>query len=159
MIKEVASKFLADCVLRTSRDISSENSKIICLAKNIAAYPIKTLATFIFAPFLILRVAAKVKNPIRRSIAIFGVIASVAASYLTATALGTFLGAIFIGSKIGWISTIGFIIGTTVSVYMSVLISVISFNAVSFFFLKASSQEIAEYLERVSGEEGGQENT
>lgn len=40
----------------------------------IVGYPIKVLAAFITAPFLILRLAARVQNPVRRWIARIGLV-------------------------------------------------------------------------------------
>ena len=108
------------------------------------------MASFIAAPFLVFRIARIAKNPMRRWMAIIGLLLSTLVSYAAATFLGTLVGAAFIATNISVLAGIGFIFGTTLSVYFSVIFSIISFNAVSFFFLKASSEEVVEYLKEVS---------
>jgi hypothetical protein len=129
---------------------SNGNSKIKAIAKAIWSYPIKIIASFFAAPFLIFRIAKIAKNPMRRWIAIIGLLLSLLASYAAATFLGTLVGAALIATNISVLAGIGFLFGTTLSIYLSVIFSIITFNTVSFFFLKASSEEVVAYLKEVS---------
>ena len=131
-------------------DLSNEKSKISEIFKKIAAYPFKVLASFLIAPILVVKVAWKVENPARRAIAIVGLLLSLVASYLAATSLGTLVGAVFVATHVGWLVGLGFLFGTTISVYLSVIFSIIVFNAVSWFFLKMNTQEVIDYLNEMS---------
>jgi uncharacterized membrane protein YhiD involved in acid resistance len=64
--------------------------------------------------------------------------------------LGTLVGAAFVASHIGILAGLGFFFGTTVSIYLSVIFSIIVFNAISFVFLKVSTQEVVDYLNEIS---------
>jgi len=108
------------------------------------------LASYIAAPFLVVRVAWKVENPLRRFIAILGLLCALITSYVAATLLGTLVGAVFVASNIGFLTALGFIFGTTISVYLSVIFSIIVFNAVSWLFLKMNTQEVIDYLNGIS---------
>ena len=147
---KAAVEILERGVSAIAEDVSKEKSKIGAVFKKIAGYPIKVLATFIAAPILIIKIAWKVKNPTRRAIAIVGLFFSLALSYIAATFLGSFAGAIFVATHIGILVGIGFLVGTTLSVYLSVIFSIIVLNTVSFIFLKISAQEIVDYLHEIS---------
>ncbi len=127
-----------------------EKNRVTEVFRKIALYPWKILASFFVAPFLIVRIAITVENPIRRVFAVVGLLLSLLLSYIAATLLGSIVGAIFIASHIGIISGIGFLLGTTLSIYLSVIFSIVVFNAVSFFFLKISSEEVVKYLNEIS---------
>lgn len=131
-------------------DINNEKSKIKVVFDKLKSYPIKILASFITAPFLILRIASMVENPVRRYIAIAGLILSLLCSYGVSTFLGSVLGALFVASHIGILAGIGVLVGTTVSVFLSVILTVAIFNTVSFIFLKVSTQEVVDYLNEIS---------
>lgn len=129
---------------------SKEKSKFGAVLKTIAGHPIKVLASFITAPFLVFKIACKVENQVRRLIAIVGLLLSLALSYIAATFLGTLAGAAFVASHIGVLAAAGFLVGTTLSVCLSVIFSIMVFNAVSFVFLKISAQEVVDYLNQIS---------
>lgn len=150
MIGKFYAQLLLSAISTIKSQANSEEFKIGEILKKIASHPIKVIASFITAPFLIIRVALQVKNKTRRILAIAGLLISILVSYICATFLGTFIGSLFVMSHIGFISGIGLLIGLTSSIYLSVLFSIISFNAVSFLFLKISTQEVAEYLEEIS---------
>ena len=131
-------------------DLSHEKSKISEVFKKIAAYPFKVLASFLIAPILVVKVAWKVEDPARRAIAVVGLLLSLVASCLAATSLGTLVGAVFVATHVGWLVGLGFLFGTTISVYLSVIFSIIVFNAVSWFFLKMNTQQVIDYLNEIS---------
>ena len=150
MFGKVAGEILEKGVTAIADDASKEKSKFGSVFKKIAGHPLKILASFIAAPFLVIRIAWSVKNPVRRIIAIIGLLLSLVLSYVAATLLGTLAGAAFVASNIGIIAGIGFLVGTTLSIYLSVIFSIIVFNAVSFIFLKISAQEVVDYLNEIS---------
>lgn len=150
MFGNVALEIFGKAITALKDDLSKEKSKIGTVFKQIYGYPIKIIATYIFAPFLMIRMACVVKSLLRRIIAIIGLLLSLVASYGAATFLGTLAGAALVASKIGWLVGAGFFIGTTFSVVLSVIFSIIVFNSVSFLFLKLNSQEVIDYLNTVA---------
>jgi hypothetical protein len=145
-----AAEILALGVTALAENASNEKSNIGAVLKKIAGHPLKVLAAFVTAPFLVFKIVWTVKNPIRRTIAIVGLLLSLVLSYVAATLLGTLAGAAFVASHIGILAGIGFLVGTTLSVYLSVIFSIIVFNAVSYVFLKISTQEVVDYLHEIS---------
>ena len=150
MLGKVAGDILAKGISALAADANNERNKIGVKFKKIASHPLKVMSSFLAAPFLVLKIAMTVKNPTRRVIAIIGLMLSCGLSYVAATFLGTLVGALFVASHIGILAGIGFILGTTLSVYLSVIFLIIVFNAVSFIFLKVSSQEVLDYLNEIS---------
>ena len=150
MLVKVAGDILSRGITAIAKDTQREKSKIGAIFKKIASHPFKVLASFFAAPFLVFRIALLVDNPMRRIIAIIGLLLSLALSYVAATFLGTLVGAVFVASHIGILAGIGFLFGTALSVYLSVIFSIIVFNTVSFVFLKVSSQDVVDYLAEIS---------
>lgn len=116
----------------------------------VSLHPIKMLAAFFSAPVLIVRLALVVKNPWRRAIAIIGLIFAIFFSYLSGTFLGDFVGAMLVISEIGILVGLGFLFGSMLSVFLSLTFSVLVLNSVSFLFLKLSSQEVVDYIKKIS---------
>jgi hypothetical protein len=150
MLGKTALDILERGITALANDATREKSKIGEILKKIAAHPFKVLATFIAAPFLVIKIALIVKNPIRRAISIVGLLISILLSYVAATFLGSLVGALFVASHVGIIAGIGFLFGTALSVYLGVIFSIIVLNSVSFIFLKLSSQEVVDYLQKIS---------
>lgn len=117
---------------------------------SIGRYPVKALAAFFVAPFLAFRVARVAKNPTRRLIAGIGLFIALVLAWLAGTGLGTATAAMLIASKVGVLWAVAFFVGTFLSVTLSVAFSILVFNAVSFFFLHASREEVIEYLRTLS---------
>jgi hypothetical protein len=133
-----------------AKDVAQEKSHIAQIFKKVASHPIKMVAAFFTAPFLMVRVALKVENPIRRIIAVSGLIVALLLAYLAGTFLGSLAGAAFVASKVGILMAVGFLIGSTLSVMFSVTFCIFVFNLVSLIFLKMSSQEVVDYLHELS---------
>lgn len=150
MFGKAAEEMLERGVTAIADDASKEKSKFAAVFRKVAGHPIKVFASFIAAPVLVVRIAWRVENPVRRAIAIAGLLLSLLLSYIAATFLGSLAGAAFVASHVGILAAIGFLVGTTLSVYLSVIFSIIVFNAVSFIFLKISAQEVVEYLSDIS---------
>lgn len=150
MFSQAAGEILGRGINAIAESATKEKSKFGAVFKKIAGHPIKVLASYIAAPVLVFKIAWKVENPIRRTIAIVGLLLSLVLSYLAATFLGTLAGAAFVASHIGVLAAIGFLVGTTLSVYLSVIFSILVFNSVSFIFLKISAQEVVDYLNEIS---------
>ncbi|MFC0709970.1 hypothetical protein [Azorhizophilus paspali] len=150
MFGKAASEVLGSGIFALARNAANEKGRLGEVFHRIASHPVKVLASFIMAPVLIVRIAFLVKDPRRRLVAIVGLLLSVLLSYGAATFLGTLVGAAFVASHIGLLAGIGFLFGTTLSVYLSVVFSIVVFHAVSFVFLKIGSQEVLDYLRDIS---------
>lgn len=100
-----------------------------------------------------MRLAVTVRNPLRRAIATIGLIFAVTLAYLAGTFLGTVAGAFFVMSNIGILAGVGFFVGSFLSVFLSLTFSVFVLNAVSFLFLKLSTQEVVDYLQSLSADQ------
>ena len=133
-----------------NEDIKQENSRIKSLFKTISRYPIKLIATYLAAPVLIFNIARATKNPLRRRVAILGLSLSIFFAYASATLLGSLIGASLVASSIGYIAALGFLIGSTTSVVLSVMFSILIFNSVSYLFLKLSAEDVLEHLKKCS---------
>lgn len=146
MIIKAVGELLGRGIGAIATDKINEKSKIAEIFKKIASHPFKVLASFLVAPILVFKIAMVVKNPVRRAIALVGLLLALALSYLAATLLGSLIGAAFVATHISVLAGIGFLVGSTFSVYLSVIFSIIVFNSVSYIFLKMSSQEVVDYL-------------
>mgnify|MGYP001557102273 CR=1 FL=1 len=131
-------------------DVASEKKKLKHIFQVVVSHPIKLIAAFMFAPFLMVRVAWVVQNPIRRKLAVIGLLLSFLGAFRDGTFLGSVAGAIFVGSNVGVIAGFGVLVGTTISVVLSVTFSIFVFNVVSFTFLKMNTQEVVDYLREIS---------
>lgn len=150
MIGKYAAELFLGGIVAIKNQANSEGTKIGTIFKKIASHPFKVVASFITAPVLVFRIASQVENKTRRNLAIAGLLLSLVASYACATLIGTFFGALFVMSNVGFLSGVGVLLGLSSSIYLSVIFSIISFNAVSFLFLKISTQEVADYLDEIS---------
>lgn len=140
--------------LEAFREISqsavSEQGNLNKIFRKVASHPIKLIAAFFTAPFLILRIAWSVKNPVRRVIAATGLLLAIILAYLAGGFLGSFAGFIFVSLNIGWLAGLGFFFGTALSVFLSVCFSIAVLNTVSFLALKMSAEEVVAYLDATS---------
>lgn len=134
------------------KDAEQGGGALRSITRTVVRYPIKAIATFLLAPFLAIRVAMIVKNPIRRTIAIVGLLLSVVLAWLAGTLLGSTLGALFVMSHVSVLMGIGFLLGTTFSVVLSAAFSIFVLNATSWIFLHMSSEDVVEHLKGVSQE-------
>ena len=100
MALKTAAYIFARSIAAIHEDMAGGKSKIGAIFKGIASHPLKVLASFIFAPVLLVKVAFKARNPIRRLIVVVGLLISLILSYLAATFLGSLLGALFIATEI-----------------------------------------------------------
>lgn len=129
---------------------TQEGHNLRNLLKSMLSHPIKLAATFFFAPILLIKVASSVESPGRRMIAYIGISFSILLAYCAGTFLGSIAGAIFITANIGVLAGIGFIVGTSFSIFLSVLFCFLILNATSFLFLKISTQEVIDHLKEIS---------
>jgi hypothetical protein len=149
-VKNTNRSIVEQAISVIANDVSKEKSNLVQIFRKVASHPIKMVAAFFTAPFLMIRVAWKVENPIRRIIAVVGLIVAFLSAYLAATFLGTVAGAVFIASQVGFLVGFGFLLGTAISVILSVTFSIFVFNTVSLVFLKMSSQDVVDYLQDIS---------
>ena len=132
-------------------DSSSEEGKNFrSTVKVLLSHPIKLIASYFTAPFLLFRIALNVKSPVRRWIAIVGIFLSVVAAYVAGTFLGTLAGLALVTTKIGFLFGIGFLVGSFVSILFTVLFQLLVLNFISYLFLKLNTQEVIDYLNEIS---------
>lgn len=133
-----------------SRKQPGGQTNMISVLKSVAGHPFKLIAAFILAPFLAFRIAANAKNPVRRAIAGVGLFIAMLSGWLAGTLLGTAAGALLIAAKIGLLWGLAFIVGTTLSMVLSVAFSILIVNAASYIFLQLSSEDVIEHLRSIS---------
>ena len=150
MFTQAAGDILERGLSVISANAASEKSKITEILKKIAAYPVRVVASFLAAPFLVFKIAMVVENPVRRVIAIIGLLVALLLSYAAGTTIGTMVGFALAWGSFGFLTGVAYLIGTTLSVYMSVVFAILVFNAVSFVFLKVNTQEVLDYLHKTS---------
>lgn len=146
MIGKIAGEIFSQGISSLNEKVSSERGNINTVFKRIAGHPVKIIASFLSAPILIAKIAWQAKNPTRRFVAFFGLLLSILLAYGAATLIGSLVGALFIASHVG----IGFFLGTGISIYLSVIFSILTLNSVAFLFLKLSSQDVLDYLSEIS---------
>lgn len=137
-------------VLAAAKHFLSEKSKLPQILRTVASHPIKVMGAFFTAPILMLHVAWKVENPVRRSIAIVGLIVAFTLVCLAGIFLGTTGGTLFIALQFGLFVAVGFLVGTALSYLLSVTFRIFVSTDVSLVFLKMSSQGVVEYLQEIS---------
>jgi hypothetical protein len=150
MFGESAGAIIKQSFDAISKDVSSENTKISHIVKNVLSHPFKIIAAFFTAPILIIRVALTVKNPVRRAIAVVGLLLAIMLSYLSGTLLGSLAGLMIVAGSVGILAAVGIFVGSALGMFFSVVFSVFIFNAVSYLFLRMSSQEVIDYLNEIS---------
>lgn len=147
-LKDTISDALKKSVTAISDEASEEGKRAKTMFHKIASYPFKVLASFLAAPILLVMLAWR--NPgATRWFALIGLLLAVAAGYMALTILGTFAGALFVASEIGWLAGIAFLLGTTLSDLLRYLFSLAILNVVCFVALKISRQEIIDYLKEL----------
>lgn len=117
---------------------------------SIMRYPIKVIAAFLVAPFLVVRIAWGAQNTSRRWVATVGLLVAVLLAYAAATLLGTLAGTAFMLSKFGLLMALGFLLGTSLSFVLSVAFSILVLNSTSWLFLHLSSEDVISYLKKIS---------
>ena len=145
-----AASVFASAIEAMNSNKESPNGNFVATLKSILRYPIKTIAAFILAPILAVRITALAKNPLRRIIAGFGLVLATFLAWSAGTFLGATAGALFMGSQFGLIVGLGFLIGTTFSITLSVLFSILVLNSTAWLFLHISSEEVIAYLKSIS---------
>ena len=131
------------------RDRSGQGP-IRTMAGSVLRYPVKLLAAFFTAPFLAFRVARYAKDPTRRRVAGIGLFIAMLTAWFAGTAFGTVVGALLVMTRVGLLWGLAFLIGTTMSVVLSVVFSFLVLNATALLFLHMSSEEVIEYLRTLS---------
>ncbi|MYB37673.1 MAG: hypothetical protein F4Y26_09870 [Gammaproteobacteria bacterium] len=146
MVTKTAADILGRAIGALHKDLVAESGRLRAMFGSIVRYPLKVLATFFVAPVLLVKLAYTVKNPWRRLFAVVGLSLALFAAYCCGTFLGSLAGAALIWSQLGLLMALGFLVGTALSVLLSVVFAILVLNAVSFVFLKMNTQEILDYL-------------
>jgi len=79
-----------------------------------------------------------------------GLFISVLGAWFAGTLIGTAVGALLIAAKVGLLWGLAFVVGTGLSVILSVTFSIIVLNSLSCLFLHMSSDEVIEHLKSIS---------
>lgn len=135
-------------------ELNKESQKFTSITKKILTYPVRLIATFIFAPFLLIKTVLHSDSSIgRKFIAIFGLILAGLATYFLTTFVTISLAAI-IKANLGWFSLIGYGFGVFFTAWVSILIQIGIFNFISTLILKVSQQEVLQYLNELADGNG-----
>lgn len=131
-------------------------SSIASVMRSIVRTPLKAIGAFIFAPFLVVRVASLATDKRRKWVAAIGLFLAAVLSPGAGTFLGSLAGAYLMNILFGSGTAIGFLIGTTFSVVLTITFQVLVLNATCFLFLGLSSEEVVECLQKASERNGDQ---
>lgn len=138
----------------TINQIDKEGKNQTTLLKKIAIYPLKLFATFILAPFILIKVIINSNaNIMRKIIAILGLVLAAAATYYLTTAATILLGSV-IFNQLGFFSFAGYIVGLIFTSWLNILIQVGIFNFISTVMLKINQQAVLKYLNELSNGDG-----
>lgn len=149
MANWIASLFASALEAIPSSKSSGQNT-FGAVLRSVLRAPIKAIGAFLFAPFLIFRVARHAADTKRKWVAGLGLFIGAIFSYAAGTFLGGLAGAYLMGSLFGFWTGVGFFVGTSLSVVLTVTFQVLVLNATCFLFLGLSSAEVVEYLKSVS---------
>jgi len=134
-----------------------EQSKMRGIIESIWRYPVQTIALFLFAPIILIRILIKSfkshhkkASKLKIAITIFGFLTATFLALAGGTFLGSFLGFLFLSSKIGFISAFLFLIGTSTSVLFTVAFQIFIFNSFALLFVKMSQDEVIEHLDSLT---------
>lgn len=142
--------FFATALSNVAASKSEGRSPLASAIRSIAHAPLKAAGAFIFAPFLVFRVVRLASDKRRRWVAAIGLFLAVVLALGAGTFLGSLAGAFLMNTLFGpWVA-IGFIIGTSVSVVLTVTFQILILNATCFLFLGLSSEEVVNHLQRAS---------
>lgn len=81
----------------------------------------------------------------------------VSLAWVAGTFLRTIVGAFFVATYVGVLAGIGFILGASISVFLSATCIIFILNATSWLFLKMSSEDVLEHLRTISSDESSKE--
>ena len=143
MLGKLAEKLFKTVVQSESRNLSGISTAIF-------RQPIKVIAAFFVAPFLLFRIIRRAENPRRRAMAKLGLAVGLVGAYLAGTFLGTTAAALLITVKVGLIMGLAFWVGTALSVFLTVLFQLLVFNLITYGFLHMSSEEVMQHLHDIS---------
>lgn len=146
-------RIISEAISLIAQQASKESISIRSIIKSILSHPIKMLATFILAPWIMFTIIRKTKNTRRKYISIFGLTLGLVIAYLTSAAFGTFTLALIAFTYIGTLSAIGVLIGTTFSIVFSVALTLLVFNTICLAFLKICNSEILNHLDSLIDDE------
>lgn len=142
--------FFASALEAIPRGTAAGQSSVASAIRSVVRAPLKAIAAFLFAPFLVLRVASIATDSRRRWVAAVGMFLAAILALVAGTFLGTLTGTFLIANLFGWGAAFGFLVGTTFSVVLTVTFQVLVLNATCFLFLGLSSAEVVDHLKRMS---------
>lgn len=146
MFSKSAIDLLDRSLVAINNSASTGSNKLWATLKTLLSHPLKVVAAFLIAPFLCISIALSTKSIFRKVFAVVGLLTALGLSYLTSIYLGKLVGAALVASNFGFALGLAFLFGTAISVTLSVLFSILVFNATSYLFLKMNTEEVIEYL-------------
>lgn len=149
MTKWIAS-FFASALEAIPRSKDVGKSPLASVIWSILRAPLKAIGAFVFAPFLVLRVAALATDNRRKWVAAIGLFLAAMLALGAGTFLGSMAGTFLVNALFGPFVALGFFFGTLFSVVLTVTFQVLVLNATCFLFLGLSSAEVVEHLKAVS---------
>ncbi len=146
----IAAEMLNKMMSSGKNELEKEKTNYESLFKRIITYPIKLIATFVFAPFLLIKTILNSNNSFfRKLIAIFGLILAAIGSYYLST-LGITVIALIVKEYLGFFSFLGYIAALMFTSWVGIFIQIGIFNFISTITLKISQQEVINYLDELA---------
>ena len=152
--KITAINMLGEMFNKEKKQANYEAKNYSNLLKKVMNYPIRLVATFIFAPFILIKVIFHSDSSImRKLIAVVGLICAGLAVYSLTFAVTISLGLV-IKSQLGIFSAIAYTISIFITTWLNILIQIAIFNTITAIMLKITQSEVIEYLDDLSQGKG-----
>ena len=149
-----AATMLGGMLSSGKNELNQESQKFTNITKKVLTYPIRLIATFIFAPVLLIKTVLHSNSSIgRKFIAIFGLILAGLATYFLTTFVTISLATI-IKANLGWFSLFGYGFGVFFTAWVSILIQIGIFNFISTLILKINQKEVLQYINELADGNG-----
>lgn len=141
-----AVNMLGSIISSGKNEFNKESKNYSSLFKKTINYPITLIATFLLAPFLLVKVIIHSESTFfRKTVAVTGLILAALSVYFLTTSIIIGVG-LFIKAQLGWFSTIAYVVSVFVTTWVSVLIQVGIFNTISTLTLKMTQKDVLNNL-------------
>ncbi len=152
--KLTAISMLGDMFSKGKKQVDYESKNHASLFKRLINYPVKLIATFIFAPIILVKVISHSDSSVmRKLIAIIGLVLAGLAVYSLTFTITVGLGFV-IKSQLGIFTATAYTVSIFVTAWLSLLIQVAIFNTISTVMLKITQSEVLEYLNDLTDGKG-----
>jgi len=152
--KLTAINMLGEIFSKGKKQVEYESKNHASLFKKLINYPIKLIATFIFAPIILIKVISHSDTSlIRKLMAMTGLVLAGLAVYSLSLTITIGLGFV-IKSQLGILSATAYTISVLLTTWLTILIQVAIFNTISTVMLKITQSEVIEYLNDLTNGKG-----